>query len=233
MADSIVSQDQSGPQSTLMLWHHCFILSVNRCTSASSWGYIRDLGLLLMKLATLFANICSTKVLLVELDARHLTAPGGILAGDCIQTEGGGGGRWVSVSMHPPAINAHWAGVRMYEVLAKAALGWGWPDGRAKVMAPLPGLITDQCMLASKMGSGGGHLLACLLGGCCHMPMFVQDATKGGQLQVGMTVGVVVGIAIGSCVGGPIYTAAATWGAPPNVGGVPLGFLSCRGWRCG
>jgi hypothetical protein len=57
------------------------------------------------------------------------------------------------VTMHPPARNACWAGVRMYEVLAKAwtaalrrretALGWGWPGGRANVMAPLLGLVTD------------------------------------------------------------------------------------------
>jgi hypothetical protein len=147
MVALIASQDQLGPQSTLMLWRHCFIVGVKRCTSASGWGCIRDLGLPLMELATLFANICGTKALLVELDARHLTAPGGIHAGDCIQTKGGGGGRWVAVSMRLPAINACWAGVRMYKVLAKAwtaalrqretASGWGWLGGRAKVMAPL------------------------------------------------------------------------------------------------
>jgi hypothetical protein len=44
-------------------------------------------------LATSFANIHSTKVLWVELDARHITAPGGIHAGNQNQTEGRGCGR--------------------------------------------------------------------------------------------------------------------------------------------
>jgi hypothetical protein len=57
------------------------------------------------------------------------------------------------MTMRLLALNACWAGARMYKVLAKAwtaalhrretASGWGWLGGRANLMAPLPGLITD------------------------------------------------------------------------------------------
>ncbi len=103
----------------------------------------------------------------------------------------------------------------------------------AKVMAPLPGLITDWHMLASKLESGGGRVLTCLLGGLCQMLMVVQDATGGRQLRLGMTVGGVVSVAIGSLVGGPVSAAAAVCEAPPNVGGIPLGVLARWGWRRG
>jgi hypothetical protein len=73
-------------------------------------------------------------------------------------------------------------------------------------------------------------MLACPLGGLCQMLMVVRDATGGRQLQVGMFAGGVVGVAL---VGGPVSTATTTCGAPPNVGGIPLGFLACQGWRHG
>jgi hypothetical protein len=65
------------------------------------------------------------------------------------------------------------------------------------------------------------------------MSTFVREATGGGQLRVGMMLGGVVGVAIGSCVGGPVYNAAATCGAPLNVGGVLLGLFARQGWCCG